>query len=197
MDVLKKTNEWRFMLMLIYLVLIFSFHGVGNGAEVPTPEDVAFGKAPLPTIEELTGGKVKEGDLIDKNNMDLVRDVLTEGQIKCLQAGMVMRMANHKLKPLEGTPIGYNELTEKNRGKAVLASDAITVFYGKEGTLWPGGCPFPEPKIAEEVMVPIPAVLSIKRNYEEIRLFYLFQGRLTISLTRYSITQRSGQSVQD
>ena len=152
MDFLKKTNEWSFMLMLISLLFIFPYQGVSNGAGVPSAEDVAFGKAPLPTIEELTGGKVKEGDLIDKNNMDLVKDMLTEGQIKCLQAGMVMRMANHKLKPLEGTPIGYNELTEKNRGKAVLASDAITVFYGKEGTLWPGGCPFPEPRSAEEVM---------------------------------------------
>ena len=81
---MKKRNEWGFILMLISLLLIFPYQGVSNGAGVPSAEDVAFGKAPLPTIEELTGGKVKAGDLINKDNMDLVKEFLTEGQIKCL-----------------------------------------------------------------------------------------------------------------
>jgi hypothetical protein len=152
MKMKKRRNGWCFMLMAISLLLAFSFPGGLIGGEIPSAEDVAFGKAPLPTIEQLTGGKVKEGDLINKDNMDLVKDFLTEGQKGCLEAGMVMRMANHKLKPLEGTPVSYSEFTEKNRGKAFLDLKTMTVWYEKEGQLWPGGCPFPEPKTAEEVM---------------------------------------------
>ena len=33
----------------------------------------------VPTIEDLTKGKVKIGDLIDKNNVDLVKEYLTVG----------------------------------------------------------------------------------------------------------------------
>jgi hypothetical protein len=115
MKVFKKKKEWGFKLMLISLLLFFPYQGVSNGARLPSAEDVAFGKAPLPTIEELTGGKVKTGDLINKDNMDLVKEFLTEGQIKCIEEGQIMRMANHKLNPLEGTPIGYNGLKKKQR----------------------------------------------------------------------------------
>ena len=152
MKMKKKENQWRFMLIAISLLLVLSFPGGLIAGEIPSAEDVAFGKAPLPTIEQLTGGKVKEGDLINKDNMELVKDLLTEGQIKCLEDGMVMRMANHKLKPLEGTPISYNEITEKNRGKAILDEATMTVSFEKEGVLWPGGAPFPEAKSAAEVM---------------------------------------------
>ncbi len=152
MKIVMKKNDWSFVLTLVFLFLIFPLTGVVNGAGVPSAEDVAFGKAPLPTIEELTGGKVKAGDLINKDNMNLVKEFLTEGQIKCIKEGMVMRMANHKLPPLGGTPLNYNELTKQNRGKAILDPSTITVSYEAEGTLWPGGAPFPEPKSAEEVM---------------------------------------------
>ncbi|SPD75179.1 hypothetical protein PITCH_A470008 [uncultured Desulfobacterium sp.] len=152
MKMKKKENQWRFMLILISLLLVLSFPGGLIAGEVPSAEDVAFGKAALPTIEELTGGKVKEGDLINKDNMDLVKEFLTEGQTRSLEAGMVMIMANNKLKPFEGVPVSFNEATEKNRGKAFLDTKDMTVWYEKEGQLWPGGCPFPEPKTAEEVM---------------------------------------------
>jgi len=151
MNILKKKSDWNVILMLISFLFILPYQGISYGAGVPSAEDVAFGKAPIPTIEELTGGKVKAGDLINKDNLDLVKEFLTEGQIKCLQGGMVMRMANHKLKPLEGTPLGYNELTEKYRGQAILDSEGVNLSV-KEGGPWPGGCPFPEPKSAREVM---------------------------------------------
>ncbi|MCP4681727.1 MAG: DUF1329 domain-containing protein, partial [Desulfobacterales bacterium] len=92
MNIPKKRKERNFFLMLFSLLLILPFPGVLIGAEVPSAEDVAFGKAALPTIEALTGGKVKEGDLINKGNMDLVKEFLTEGQAKCIEDGMVMRM---------------------------------------------------------------------------------------------------------
>ncbi|MCP4681725.1 MAG: DUF1329 domain-containing protein [Desulfobacterales bacterium] len=155
MNIPKKRKERNFFLMLFSLLLILPFPGVLIGAEVPSAEDVAFGKAPLPTIEELTGGKVKAGDLIDKNNIDLVKEFLTEGQIKLVELGQVMRMANHKLPPLGGTPLNFNALTEKNRGKAILNEETVTVWYEKEGQVWPGGYPFPEPKTAAEVMAAV------------------------------------------
>ncbi len=152
MKIVKIKSDWSFILMLICLLLIFPLTGVSNGAGVPSAEDVAFGKAPLPTIEELTGGKVKAGDLINKDNMHLVKDFLTEGQAKCIEDGQVMRMANHRLPPLGATPLGYNKMTKDNRGKAILDPATITVSYETPGALWPGGCPFPEAKSAEEAM---------------------------------------------
>ncbi len=170
MKILKRRNKRNLFLMLFYLLLILIFPGALMGAEVPSAEDVAFGKASLPTIEELTGGNVKEGDLIDKNNIDLVKEFLTAGQAKCIKDGQVMRMANHKPKPLEGTPIGYNELTERHRGKAILDPDYIKVYFEKKGVLWPGGCPFPEPRTAKEVMA--------NHSYGIVQDDFLMKGRM-------------------
>ncbi len=152
MSIIKVNKDWGFILMLSCSLCFSTLIGVSKGAGNPSAEDVAFGKATLPTIEELTNGKVKVGDLINKDNLDLVKEFLTEGQIKCIQDGMVMRMANHTLPPLGGTPLNYNKLTEKNRGKAILDPETITVSYDKKGILWPGGAPFPEPISAEENM---------------------------------------------
>jgi hypothetical protein len=152
MKMLKKRNKWMFILMWIYLLFILPYPGMLKGADLPSATDVAFGKAQLPTIEQLTGGKVKTGDLIDKSNMDLVKEFLTVGQIELLNQGMKMVMDNHKMKPFEGVFPAFVELTEKNRGKAVLDEETITAWYEKEGQLWPGGDPYPEPTTANQVM---------------------------------------------
>ncbi len=152
MKMQKKTNKRIMTLILVPLLFILPYPGVIKGADLPSAEDVAFGKAELPTVEQLTNGKVKAGDLIDKDNMDLVKEFMTVAQMELLNQGMKMIMANHHMKPFEGVFPAFVELTEKNRGKAVLDEETITVWYEKEGQLWPGGDPYPEPETAKQIM---------------------------------------------
>ena len=47
-------------------------------------------------------------------------------------------------------PQTYLEATERNRGKAIV-DDHMVVRY-QDGSEWPGGIPFTEPKSAQELM---------------------------------------------
>ena len=102
-----------------------------------------------PTIEELTGGKVKIGDIIEKENVDLVRDYLPPSIHECVQRGMILRMGS-QLPLEERVPKYFIEATEKYQGQAVV--DEHGSAYLKDGSIWPGGIPFVEPKTALEVM---------------------------------------------
>ncbi|MDY6863831.1 MAG: DUF1329 domain-containing protein [Thermodesulfobacteriota bacterium] len=104
----------------------------------------------LPTIEELTNGKVKIGDLVDKNNVDLVKEYLSSGVYELVKRGLVLRMAKQEIPPEKLTPKTFQEATERNRGKAIINEKGVV--YLKDGSLWPGGLPFPDPKTGNEVM---------------------------------------------
>ena len=71
-----------------------------DGAEIPSPDEVITRQLVPPTIEELSGGKVKDGDIIDKNNMDLVKEYLPTGAIECINQGMKMNLAMCAENPL-------------------------------------------------------------------------------------------------
>ena len=137
------------MSLLAGLLIIIAYPAVLIGGQIPPAWDVIKGKAELPTIEDLTDGKVKIGDLIDKNNVDLVKDYIGLGSYECIKKGMVMKMGN-QLPPDQLHPKYFTEATERNVGKAVM-DEYGTVYYEKMGTLWPGGLPFPEPKNGTEV----------------------------------------------
>ncbi len=132
------------MAVLIALLLILPLPGVLSGAEIPSVEDVIKGKAEVPTIDALTGGKVQIGDLINKDNVDLVKEYINPGIYKAIEQGMVMRMGK-QLPPDKLVPKSFREITEKNRGKAII-DEGGAVYYEKIGTLWPGGVPFVDPK---------------------------------------------------
>jgi len=103
----------------------------------------------VPTVEQLTGGKVKLGDVIDKTNVDLVKEHLSVGTYECVQRGMKLIMGEHL--PLDKLiPAYFREATEKNKGKATI--DENGTVYLADGSIWPGGLPFSEPKTALEVM---------------------------------------------
>lgn len=122
--------------------LLFSFYSMGVAKELTLP--------PMPpSIEELTRGKVKIGDVITENNVELVRDYLAAGLYEIVKEGMVLRMASG-LPPEKLNPRSYLEATERNKGNAVL--DDHMVVHLKDGSAWPGGIPFVEPKNAAEVM---------------------------------------------
>ena len=121
-----------------------------NGSDDTSIEDVVAGKASLPTIEDLTGGKVKNGDVIDKNNVDLVKDYLTAGIYESVKRGMVLMMGT-QLPPDQLNPKAFREATERNKGKAVMNENGV-VYYEKIGTPWPGGRPYPWVKTGLEAM---------------------------------------------
>jgi len=102
-----------------------------------------------PTIEELTKGKVKLGDRIDKTNADLIKEYVSPGVYELIQKGMVMKMGKNP-PPEEIVPKFFLEATERNKGQAVM--DENRTVYLKDGSLWPGGIPFPDPKNGNEVM---------------------------------------------
>jgi hypothetical protein len=103
----------------------------------------------LPTIEDLTNGKVKIGDLIDKNNVDLVKEYLSAGIYECVKKGMVLKMGK-QISPERFAIKAHRDSTERNRGKAAITKDKV-VFL-KDGSLWPGGIPFLPPKTGDEAM---------------------------------------------
>lgn len=104
------------------------------------------------TIEELTNGKIKVGDLITKENVDIVKDHLAVGIYECVQQGMIMEM-DKNVAPWESVPKWYRELTRKNHemyGDPVVDENAV--IHTKDGDPWPGGTPFPEPKTTLEIL---------------------------------------------
>lgn len=98
-------------------------------------------KGDIATIEELTDGKVKAGDLIDKTNVDLVKELLSPGMYECVQLGMVMRISQNP-PPLEMVPKFFIEATEKNSKDVKM--DELGTIYHTDGSNWRGGVPFPE-----------------------------------------------------
>jgi len=153
MKIKKIINYQFFVVMMISFCLVLPGPEITRGEDIPAPADVAAGKAKLPTIEQLTGGKVKKGDLIDKSNIDLIEDYCCEGTLEAINQGMKMIMGTNP-EPYSLSPKNYFEITEKNKGKAILEPDG-SVWLEKRGVPWPGGIPFPEPKNAMEVMASV------------------------------------------
>ena len=108
----------------------------------------------LLSIEMYTKGKMKPGDFIDKDNVDLVQDLLDPiryTQIK--QMGRKLELVNSVKDMTRLSPIDYIQATLSNKGQAVL--DAVGNVYTKDGKPWIGGNPFPEPKSGAECFIPI------------------------------------------
>lgn len=149
-----KTIKCRVVTTVIPAIFILLCPGVLKAADIPSVRDVIKGKAPVPTIEELSGGKVKIGDLIDRNNVDLVKAYLDPGTYEMVKRGLVLRMSAMNRPPERLVSRYFREATERNRGKAVMDENG-TVYYEKIGTPWPGGLPYSEPKTGMEVMANI------------------------------------------
>lgn len=105
--------------------------------------------AEVPTIDQLTGGKVKNGDLITKENVETVKEWLAPSTYEQVKRGMVLVMAPNTA--VEATlPAYYLDATKKNAGKAVMGKNSVP--YTKDGKKWLGGFPFPDPQSGEEAM---------------------------------------------
>lgn len=156
MKILKLKNILGF-LMVSFTILPFSLQEVLYGADIPDVEDVIEEKAVVPTIEALTGGKVKEGDLINKDNVDLVKEYISPGLYETVKQGFVMRIGK-QVPPEKMVPEYFKKITRENRGKAIIDENG-TAYYENMETRWPGGVPFPNPQTGLE------AVSNFKYGY--------------------------------
>jgi hypothetical protein len=105
----------------------------------------------LLSIEMYTKGKIKPGDKITANNVDVVKDLLDPicykqvkemgRRIKIREAPRdVTTMFNHK----------YLELTLKNNGRAKFDDTGNLWMDGQAGKHWEGGMPFLDAKTGQE-----------------------------------------------
>ena len=108
----------------------------------------------LMSIELYTKGKIKTGDYIDANNVDVVKDLLDPIQYENL------KNQKRRIKIVPTTrdiSAMYNqdhlEATLRNKGRARWAPDGNLV--ADNGENWLGGVPFMEPKDAKEALANI------------------------------------------
>jgi len=91
---------------------------------------------------------VQPGDVINKDNADKVKDLVSPGVTWCIQHGMIMKIAPYKKIEWNAR---YKEATEKYSGQVKLAADGRSI----EGHV--AGLPFPkidpnDPNVALKVM---------------------------------------------
>lgn len=145
-----------FLIMPVFFVLLACLlPGVHAWEASPAP----------PTIEELTDGKIKTGDLITKENVEIVKEYLPLGMYQLVKQGLVMEMAENP-GPQKMIPKFYLDATDKNhqeKGKPVVDENAV--IYTKDGDVWPGGLPFPKPENALEVIANMKYGKGIENAY--------------------------------
>jgi len=103
----------------------------------------------LQSIDTYTKGKISTGDIIDENNVDLIKelfDPIRYHQFKNM--GRKVRVVKSTQDIMKLSPRPYIEATLRNQGQAMFAPDGNVVT--KEGKPWIGGNPFPDPKNAIE-----------------------------------------------
>jgi hypothetical protein len=132
-----KSSVWKTLLTIVGMLCVIGFTACPASA------------AEWPTIQELTGGKVKPGDVIDKSNVGLIKDLIPDGYVVQFERGMVGTIAEPG--PWH-TPDFFVEATKKNSGQAYIDEvDNLRtkggVFSGDQGGWWDGGVPFPDPKV--------------------------------------------------
>lgn len=153
-----KTDKTRYVLLLMVAAILLGFdahQGLSKEMAAPTVEQLARGEGKgwlPPTIEDLTNGKVKIGDLVTKDNVDLVKEYLPPSMYECVKGGMVLRMAEN-LPPEKVIPKHFWEATLRNTGQAVMDENGVVRM--KDGLNWAGGLCFPEPKKPLEAMANI------------------------------------------
>ncbi|HNR14246.1 MAG TPA: DUF1329 domain-containing protein [Thermodesulfobacteriota bacterium] len=158
--------------LVITISLFVALSGAAYCQEASAYPDLAARmKGEVATIEELTGGKAKIGDTIDKNNMDLVKEYLSPGMIECLNQGMVIRLGVNP-KPTELVPSFFIAATEKN-STGVKMADEYGTIYMADGSKWKGGVPYPEPKDGLEAATNIKHGMVVDDLEQHGRLFYI------------------------
>lgn len=104
----------------------------------------------LNSIEEYSRGKFKAGDVIGRDNVTLLKDLLDPVRYRQIsESGRRLTLAATTTDLLRLNPPEYVEATLRNRGQASF--DAKGNVVGRDGKAWIGGNPFPEPRSPVEV----------------------------------------------
>jgi Protein of unknown function (DUF1329) len=103
----------------------------------------------LLSIEAYTRGRIKVGDEISADNVELVADLLEPIKYEQIaKLGRRLKVAETTTQIMRLSPWEYLEATERNRGQARF--DAHGNVVTAQGKPWIGGNPFPAPQTALE-----------------------------------------------
>jgi hypothetical protein len=106
----------------------------------------------LLSIEAYTKGKLKAGDVLNADNVDLVKDILDE--VAYWQVKYDKRIIDLIATETDVTRLcapSYVEATLRNKEVHQIGPDGNV--WTKEGKPWIGGNPFPEAKTAQELLL--------------------------------------------
>jgi hypothetical protein len=98
------------------------------------------------SIEMITKGKVKPGDVITSANVEHVKELLEPimyTQVK--EHGRKINIVDSLKDVTKMFPAEFLEVTIKNKGRAKVGADGNIWTDGQEGSPWIGGAPFPDP----------------------------------------------------
>lgn len=139
--------------------VFLSKSGLAAGAGVLTPLWPLIAQAAditkaypdeLLSIEAYTKGKIKTGDVITSQNVDIVKELLPPIAYKQVkEMGRRIRIVPTTKDVSKLFPADYFEATLRNQGKAKFDKDGNV--WSADGKPWIGGSPFPEAKTALEV----------------------------------------------
>ena len=119
----------------------------------------------LLSIDAYTKGKVKTGDFITAENVELVKDLLDPiAYVQISQMGRRIKIAPTTTDVTKLFPHEYLEATLRNSGKAKM--DEVGNVYTNEGKPWIGGNPFPDAQTGTEAFANI--TLSWGRHDENL-----------------------------
>lgn len=102
-------------------------------------------------IEAFTRGRVKVGDIIDRDNIELIQDLVDPVMLQEVRQDrrtFFIQAATHEIETL--FPPFFLDATLKNQGQATFDQDG-NVVTGK-GRPWIGGLPFPDATTGEQVI---------------------------------------------
>jgi Protein of unknown function (DUF1329) len=106
----------------------------------------------LLSIEAYTKGKLKPGDVLNAENVDIVKDLLDPGAYYQIRHdGRLVDLAPTETDVTKLTPVPYLQATLSNKGKHKIFPDGN--LYTLDGKPWIGGNPFPQPQTAQEVLM--------------------------------------------
>lgn len=111
-------------------------------------QEVPWVKA-VPTIEELSGGKIKNGGQVNAENVEAVKDLLSESNYRNIKDGAVLKV-NPTTASAQMIVPPLVQATLDNQGKASIGADGTVTSQG--GAPWIGGFPVLQPQTALEVM---------------------------------------------
>lgn len=104
----------------------------------------------LRSLESYTRGKVKVGDEITADNVELVKDLLEPIKYEQIaKLGRRLKVVATTTDIMKLSPWEYTEATLKNQGQARFDDKGNVVTA--DGKPWIGGNPFPDPKTAVEL----------------------------------------------